>query len=379
MARKKKAEEHVNHERWLVSYADFITLLFAFFVVMFSVSQVDTKKLGKFSEAFVETMGVHVLNGYAGIFDGTNSPFTWTPRSSRRGPPSDYPPSLAELQSQMEKLEKQVATTNADVAALLAAAQGKGAPGEGGPGAQGGPGKGAPGEGGPGAQGGPGKGAPGEGGPGAGAGAVGVKPDEHAAGQPPADFGLRILRRRSELVLRLDIDLLFESGSDVVNPQAYRMLTAIGNALKSRPVAIRVEGHTDNRPIHTTRFRSNWHLSTARATAVIVYFAEQLGIEPARLAAAGYGEHHPVASNSTVEGRSKNRRVDIVVAMMPTAEPVQATVYDGTAPPAAGAGRSGTTAGGGSAGAQAAGADAAGRGSRGTDNAKEAHGEGQSL
>jgi chemotaxis protein MotB len=91
------------------------------------------------------------------------------------------------------------------------------------------------------------------------------------------------------------------------------MLHALGPELAKRSVDVRIEGHTDDRPIHTARFRSNWDLSTARATAVLAKLAAE-SIEPSRLSAAGYGEFRPVASNATEEGRKQNRRVDLVVA-----------------------------------------------------------------
>ena len=135
-------------------------------------------------------------------------------------------------------------------------------------------------------------------------------------GQPDSNAlqGLRILRRRSEIVLRLDVDVAFDSAADAVNPDADEMITVIAGALKDRPVGIRVEGHTDNRPISTAKYRSNWHLSTARATSIINQFVAH-GMDPKQLSASGYADNHPVASNSTEEGRAKNRRVDIVVSL----------------------------------------------------------------
>jgi len=300
MARKKKHEEHVNHERWLISYADFITLLFAFFVVMFSVSQVDSNKVGKFSESFAESMGVHVLAGSTGVFDGYSTPFTFMEQSARKGPKGDYPKGLIAVEASLSGIakKKKKEQPTFDIS-MLGLGMGKGRGGRG--------------------RGGKGKGGKGKGGKGKGGKGVGFRPHAGGGGTdkiPKAVLaGLRILRRRTELVLRLDIDVLFKSGSDIVDPDAVGLLRLIGEELKKRPVELKVEGHTDDKPINSTRFRSNWHLSTARATAVILFFVEKMGFPPDRLGATGFGEYRPIASNKTVEGRSKNRRVDIVVGM----------------------------------------------------------------
>ncbi|HSO33173.1 MAG TPA: flagellar motor protein MotB [Labilithrix sp.] len=239
MARKKKHAEHVNHERWLVSYADFITLLFAFFVVMFAVSQVDSKKVGRFTESFSKAVGVDIFpQPGKGIMPGVSD-----------GVPSlDADPSkTSALPAELDGLEASLAK--------------KGDPTE-------------------------------------------------------APSGVEVFRRRNELVLRLSDGLLFASGDDTLREPAVRVLQRIVSELKKRNVDIRVEGHTDNRPIHTSRFRSNWDLSTSRATAVVALLAGE-GLTAARLSAAGYGEFHPLGENATDDGRSKNRRVDLIISVTP--------------------------------------------------------------
>jgi len=126
--------------------------------------------------------------------------------------------------------------------------------------------------------------------------------------------GMEFLQRRNELVLRLADNVFFESGDDTLKAPGVAMIRALAPELAKRSVDVRVEGHTDDRPISTVRFRSNWDLSTARATTVIVKFATE-GMVKSRLSAAGYGEFRPVASNATEEGRRQNRRVDIVVSL----------------------------------------------------------------
>jgi chemotaxis protein MotB len=235
MARKKKHPEHVNHERWLVSYADFITLLFAFFVVMFAVSQVDTKKVGRFTESFQQAVGLTVLpNGGAGL--------------------------LANDKAAEEKANLEA---------------GKGGKGKG--------------------------------------DLQGLREAlETAMKSDPALRQLEIIQRRDELVLRLSEAVAFGSGDYQPKAVALSVLQTVAEKVKGLEVDVRVEGHTDDRPIKSSQWKSNWMLSTGRSVAVLDVLISA-GVDPTRLSAAGYGEFHPIASNATAEGRARNRRVDLVV------------------------------------------------------------------
>ncbi|MFM7295761.1 MAG: flagellar motor protein MotB [Planctomycetota bacterium] len=135
------------------------------------------------------------------------------------------------------------------------------------------------------------------------------------AGRNPEIAKVQMLRRRHELVLRLPEDIVFASGDDSVKDGAVRTIRALAATLRARRLDVRVEGHTDNRPIHTTRFRSNWDLSTARATNVLDHLINTGGMDPVRLSAAGYSEYHPIARNDTDGNRQLNRRVDLVVTV----------------------------------------------------------------
>ncbi|MFZ0392054.1 MAG: OmpA family protein [Calditrichia bacterium] len=115
------------------------------------------------------------------------------------------------------------------------------------------------------------------------------------------------------VIIRIDSPILFEVGEAELKSQAYPILNKIIEMTRDWPNSIRVEGHTDNLPIHTVQYPSNWELSTARALSVLRYFLNEGKIEPERLAAVGYGEFHPLVPNSSVENRSKNRRVEIYV------------------------------------------------------------------
>jgi chemotaxis protein MotB len=238
--RKKKPPEHANHERWLISYADLITLLFAFFVVMFAVSQVDAKRMGRFTEAFQKAVGADIFPGRGdNIIPDVSE--TLKPGLGTEEKASGE----EELPGELKKLKT----------ALTALTQ-----------------------------------------------------------KGEALQGLNLLQRRNELVLRLADNIFFESGDDSLKEPARIMIHALAPELLKRDVDVRVEGHTDTRPISTVRFRSNWDLSTARATAVILRLAAE-GMPPPRLSAAGYGEFRPLADNATEEGRKQNRRVDLVVSV----------------------------------------------------------------
>ncbi len=123
---------------------------------------------------------------------------------------------------------------------------------------------------------------------------------------------LKIVTRNGRLVLQLPNDVLFDSGQTAIKPAGHDALVAIAAVLKTVPRNFQVAGDTDNVPIQTAMFPSNWELSTARAVAVVKLLAAQ-GADPRRLSAAGYGEYDPVASNDTSEGRAKNRRIEITL------------------------------------------------------------------
>ena len=105
----------------------------------------------------------------------------------------------------------------------------------------------------------------------------------------------------------------FDSGSTRLRPQALPTLAQFVSVIGPERMKIRIEGHTDNVPIHSRKFDSNWELSTSRATEIIKVFITHFGIDPIRLSASGYGEYYPVSPNDTEAGRSTNRRVDLVI------------------------------------------------------------------
>ncbi|MDV3238370.1 MAG: flagellar motor protein MotD [Gammaproteobacteria bacterium] len=276
MARKQKHEEHENHERWLVSYADFITLLFAFFVVMYALSSVNEGKYRVLSDSLVAAF--------------------------RSAPRSMDPVQLGEIQRTVDSGSQSVIGEPSlialpipvvpDVVSESDLQQSRPRPRP-----------------------------PGAAGP---AGYVDPGVQHIAEAIVEAMGGLirddLIRVRRDERWLEVEIrsSILFPSGSARLTPDSFPILEQLAKILAPFPNPIHVEGFTDNVPISTVQYLSNWELSAARAASVVHLFTDY-GVEPGRMAAIGYGEYKPVAPNDTPEGRARNRRVVLVI--MPGADP----------------------------------------------------------
>jgi len=251
--RRKPNESHENHERWLVSYADFITLLFAFFVVMFASTQSDKLKAKEVSESVKDALE-------HGQFSNTLSTVLGRGRHENSKPPAN-----PERVKQSENLPPQTAPSPqilrpppADLAKSLTTLQ-RGLDGE----------------------------------------------------LKTGKIGLKLEGRG--LVVSLREATFFASGDDTVAPGSEAILAKIASEIQGFGNPVRLEGHTDSKPIHTPRYRSNWELSVARSIAMLELFRQKFGIASERLSVAGYAENSPVDSNDTEEGRARNRRVDLVI------------------------------------------------------------------
>ena len=247
---RKKHPEHVNHERWLVSYADFITLLFAFFVVLFASSQSDKKKELKLSQAMQSAftpLGAFEAHSKTPPLTEISATSITNAKPAALTPPL---PSIGKLESPEETQRRLTRFLTQEVAAGLI---------------------------------------------------------------HPGSITMRITP--DGLVISLHEAGFFASGSADIRASSIPVLSLFAATLPAGP--IRVEGHTDNVPIHTAQFASNWELSTTRATAIARLLLERGKINPVNLAAAGYAEYHPVASNATEDGRTQNRRVDVILLRHP--------------------------------------------------------------
>lgn len=267
---RKKHKHHSNHERWLISYADFITLLFAFFVVVYATSKADQKK-------------------QAAAAASINSAFR----------------ALGLFQSASPVNESQVAT-----AALATSQDAPVTP-------------------------------------------MNVVMGDEMLASPEAQQDFEPIKRQLEgllsnqiakhvvalrigregLIISLREAGFYYSGSTVPQPTSIATIGQIAKALRATPYDIRIEGHTDNVPIHTEQFDSNWELSTARATHMARLFIVGHQFAPVRLSASGYAEYHPATTNASVEGRAQNRRVDIIV--LPRTTPHAPSVHVPDTRPAA--------------------------------------------
>lgn len=115
------------------------------------------------------------------------------------------------------------------------------------------------------------------------------------------------------IILQLKDSILFESGKSNLKSDSKEILNKLSNLIKEMPNSIVIEGHTDNVPINTSEYKNNWELSTARSLSVVEYFISDKGLNPSRFSASGYGEYKPLVSNTTIENKSKNRRVNILI------------------------------------------------------------------
>jgi len=248
--RRRHGDAPENHERWLVSYADFITLLFAFFVVMFASSQTDKAKAKQISEAVSSALengtSMGVPPAVAKILGGTvddkgqgNAQMKGpggAQRAAKEAPPED----VVELGPSMKILSAELES-------------------------------------------------------------------EIKSGKVEINLEPR------GLVVSLKQTAFFPSGADVIDPSTYPIMGKLVDALKGISNPLRIEGHTDSMPIHSSRFRSNWELSAARSIAMMELLSKRFGVDEKRLAIVGFADTAPEAPNDTPEGRAKNRRVDIVI------------------------------------------------------------------
>ena len=248
MARKKK-ESHVNHERWLVSYADFITLLFAFFVVMFATSQTDKAKAQMVADSVKKALEGQSFKSVVASILGGAVDRTGQGNAEMRGPggakravkveePKPHA-QLVELLPSLQVLSKELE-------------------------------------------------------------------EEIKKGRLQISMGQR------GLTISFTQAALFPSGEDVIARDTYPSIQKIAIAMNRIPNPVRLEGHTDAVPIHNSRFRSNWELSAARSIALLELLYS-FNVSREKLSVAGYADTAPVEDNATEEGRQKNRRVDIVI------------------------------------------------------------------
>ena len=232
MSRKKGHGEAHPDERWVISYADLVTLLLGFFILLYATADANSAKFIKLSSSLAQAFNVPVKEGAAGssILDGG----------------SGIVPAGAQ-----GKIE-------VDVSAIRQLVQQESAA----------------------------------------AGLVGK---------------VLVTQDDDRITIRLADNLVFASASADVREDAKPLLKIVADALKDNKNEIRVEGHTDSIPVVTDRYPSNWELSSARATSVLRYLTEQLGVDSRRISASGYGANKPIANNITPEGRALNRRADIVI------------------------------------------------------------------
>lgn len=242
---KRKAEEAENHERWLVSYADFITLLFAFFTVLYATSQADNEKQAKFEKSFKQAFGMQTGNG-----DGVLSrPFPYA-------------------QNEGSVVESPIKVFNDRFASKSEVRD-----------------------------------------------AIWQIVNDSLTEQQIKDAGLNITDDTEGVRIALNSNKLFVPGAAKIQPESLKSLDVVSEILKKTGKKLSVEGHTDNLNIESNVFPSNWELAAARSATIVRYFIKRHKIEPTLLSAVSYADQRPLASNKTEEGRSKNRRIEILISL----------------------------------------------------------------
>ncbi len=292
MARKKAHEEHENHERWLVSYADFITLLFAFFVVMYAVSSVNEGKYRVLSESLVAAFR-SPTKSLMPIQVGQVAKSPETDRIDFRKAPTPVVIQLPNMPAPRPDKNKH---KQAPPPKPEHKGEGKG-----------------------------------------GANAAAEKELHDISDKIAAAMSdmirkdlIHVRRSKHWVEVEINTNILFPSGSARLAPQAVPVLEKLAHVLRRFPNALHVEGFTDNVPINNEIFPSNWELSAGRAASVVHLFS-QAGVDPRRMVAIGYGQYRPVGDNSTAAGRAKNRRVVLVIQSLTDTAKVAKTLEAGGA------------------------------------------------
>lgn len=273
MARRKKHEEHANHEAWAIPYGDLITLLLAFFVVMYAISSVNEGKYRVLADSLVAAFRgtprsmEPIQVGQKQVGSGADIQTTLVQQQMLEGQPRSLPVQVPlDAEPVMKSPGRIVRQRDGAVVSPVAAR------------------------------------------------ALARVAEEVERAMAELIRAKLVTVRRHSLWIEVEIqtDILFPSASATLSQEAMRVLEQLAGALQGFPNALRVEGHTDDRPISTAAFPSNWELSAARAASVVHLFNRR-GIAPSRLAIVGLGEHQPRASNATAEGRNANRRVVVVI------------------------------------------------------------------
>lgn len=271
MGKKHKHPEHENLERWLVSYADFITLLFATFVVLYALSLADLAKFKEVSKAIRTAFNPAkaALENPGGVLKGDpEAKILKNTGNSILDKIIPKVPDTISMEGSIKPVAESVKSINKD-----------------------------------------------------------IKRANADSSETSGTASLKIQERG--IVISFSSSFFFQPGEAGIKPQAFGVLDKMAKTLKNSGRIIHVEGHTDSQPISTAIYPSNWELSTARASSVVRYFINKHHFDPQAMAAVGYGDSRPVASNVTEEGRTKNRRVDIVILFSSAAADADAGIAQG--------------------------------------------------
>lgn len=283
MARRHQHEDHVNHEAWAIPYGDLVTLLLAFFVVMYAVSSVNEGKYRVMADAMASAFGgpprtiTPIQLGQTQLRGSSFDRPSLQTAAAKSGPASVTPVSSVRVRQMLDmpSFGRQPRPQDNAAVAVQRALRERDHQ----------------------------------------LNSLGDK-IQHALTELVRQKLVTVRRGRTFLEVEIQSDILFASGVAVPSAMATSTVRKLAAVLRGSPNALRVEGYTDNRPIRTAQFLSNWELSAARAASVVHVLIGE-GIGAGRLAVVGYGEHQPIADNITEAGRNTNRRVVLVILAAP--------------------------------------------------------------
>ncbi|GAV22529.1 OmpA/MotB family protein [Carboxydothermus pertinax] len=247
MKRRPHEGKKPNHERWLITYADMITLLMVMFIVLYALSNVDANKFRALADSLSKALGgggIVLTNVGPDVVTGSNASVSGSMGKSNN--------------EQLPAVDEKDLKETANLAIIK------------------------------------------------------TKVESYIKAKGLNASVTATLEERGVVISFKDA-ILFKLGSAELTPKARTIVRQIGEILLPLPNYIRIEGHTDNLPIKTSKYPSNWELSTARATSVVHELIDELNFPPYRLSAIGYGEYRPKVPNNSEQNRQKNRRVDIVI------------------------------------------------------------------
>lgn len=254
----KREEKHAEGlPDWFGTYSDMVTLLLTFFILLFSMASVDNVKFSEVAKSLSSSFSmVNLSSGDSILSNSGKSIFTVDFTNSSKNKPEQKEKYIEQAEQMVVDAEQQIADKKMDIA---------------------------------------------------------KEEIRQAIEAQGIEDKVQVIEEKDFILVRLDSEIFFDSGSAEIRPEGIPVLAALSEVLKGIDTDILISGHTDNVPINTLLYKTNWELSTARATTVVRYFVYDLNLDPTKFTATGNGEFQPIGDNGTADGRQQNRRIEIKI------------------------------------------------------------------